>query len=388
MNRLPAGVAEAGAGRSEPTYVYDLDELDRRCDALESIPVTRKRIHFATMANDHPGVLSRVRDRGHGVFVNSPAHLQLALDVGFDPERVVYAATNMTAAELQDRGDASVGLVLDSLGQVELLGAVDSVRQIALRVDVGSALDGGPFGPDGRYRFGLLPSELPRALRVSRELGVSITGAHAYFGTDFTSPDSLLRGLERLCDVSESLPDCAYVDVAGGFGIGDDGEFDLAGYGAGAAAILASHRRRTGVELELVLEPGRYVAASCGYFFVTVTDVKRRADRTFVGTNGSVAIFPRPLIYPDRASHPCAVLGANGRAPHALPVYVCGNSTYSRDFLGSNLRLPLPQLGERLVFGYAGAYCRSMITRFLGMADPVEVVLGAVHAPTPAALAG
>jgi diaminopimelate decarboxylase len=57
------------------------------------------------------------------------------------------------------------------------------------------------------------------------------------------------------------------------------------------------------------------------------------------------------------------------------PVDVCGNSTYSRDFLARGVRMPLPSIGDKLAFLDAGAYCRSMITEFLGKDRPNEIVL-------------
>lgn len=383
---VPPPVVEIGTRSTRPTYVYELDALDRRCEALEALPVAPKSIFFATMANDHPAILERMRDRDLGVFVNSPRHLELALSLGFEPDRIVYAATNMLAQELEACVDAGVRLVLDSIGQIELLGDVRPGLDIGLRVDVGSALEGERLEANPLYRFGVLPPELPTAAGRARALGLRIRGVHAYFGTDLSTPTTLLEGLDRLCTVAARLPDVTYVDVAGGLGAGTRTSFDVEAYGRGADEILARHARRLGRRLELVIEPGRYLAASCGYFFVTVTDLKERSDLTFVGTNGSVAIFPRPLLYPDRAFHPCAVVGERGdQRLHEKPIYVCGNSTYSRDFLGRDLRLPLPAVGDRLVFGNAGAYCRSMITEFLGIDRPDEIVLDTAPVPTPVA---
>lgn len=372
----PADVLEAGTRGTAPAYVYDLSELDRRCAALEELPVERKSICFATMANDHPAVLRRIRELGHGVFVNSPLHLELALAAGFDPEQIVYAATNMLPDELASCVGAGVRLVVDSIGQIEALAEAGGGGQdIGLRVDVGSAIEGDAIERNPLYRFGVEPWELAHAVRVARRAGIRITGVHAYFGTDLRSPDVLLDGLDRLCEAAALVPDIEFVDVAGGLGVGIGEEFDLDRYGRLAAGIIEVHERRLGRQIELVIEPGRYLAATCGWFFVTVVDVKERYDRTFAGTNGSVANFPRPLLYPDRAVHPCAIVGRELDCPHAKPLYVCGNSTYSRDFLARDVALPLPAPGDRLVFGQAGAYCRSMITEFLGKPRPGEVVL-------------
>src|SRR5260221_3036047 len=100
MMMLSPAVSTLGIAARCPTYIYDLAVLRRQIADLEAIPIVRKRIFFATMANDHPALLAEVRDCSHGVFVNSPRHLQLAIKSGFAPERIVYAASNMSSEEM------------------------------------------------------------------------------------------------------------------------------------------------------------------------------------------------------------------------------------------------------------------------------------------------
>jgi diaminopimelate decarboxylase len=204
-------------------------------------------------------------------------------------------------------------------------------------------------------------------------------------------PAVLLRGLEMLDRAAARIPDLRYLDVGGGFGVPDDlvaAEFDLAAYERGAEQIMRQRRRSTGRPVELYIEPGRYLAADCGYYFVKVVDVKRRPDRVFVGTNGSVAEFPRPLIYPDRARHPCELLsGRPVAAAHELPIFVCGNTTYSQDFLARGIALGLPRPGDTLVLHHAGAYGRSMVSRFLGRTMPAEALVDSQEDPATSELA-
>lgn len=377
--RIKQSVLDAGMSTPRPVYVYDLGELVRQCTRLEEMKLDSSAIFFATMANDHPRILETVRDRGHGVFVNSPRHLALAQQLGFASSKIVYAASNMLPEEMQACAQQGVHVILDSLGQVRtFIGIAERGTSFGVRVSVGSALDGNEIRDDPSYRFGLLPSELGEAVRLSSARGVRISGVHSYFGTDVMRPAVLLDGLSRLASVAERLPDLEYIDAGGGFGVSEglEAEFDIQGYAHGAAIILRQAEKRMGRRLKFLLEPGRYLVARCGYFFARVVDVKQRADRVFVGTNGSVAIFPRPLLHPERAAHPCELVGARQEeAAHPLPIYVCGNSTYSRDFLAREVRMPLPSPRDVLVFHKAGAYCRSMMTDFLGKDRPEEIVL-------------
>lgn len=383
QSAISVDIVNAGIEHTRPIYVYDLERLRARCRELEAIPVARKSIFFATMANDHPSILACIRDRGHGVFVNSPRHVRLVRELGFPPSRIVYAATNMMGEEMDLCLRMGVRLILDSLGQFRLFCELAKRgEEVGLRLSVGSALDGVDLWDDPSYRFGLVRDELPLAVAMARRYGVRIVGAHSYFGTDLTSAKLLADAMERLGQAAEVLPDLRYLDVGGGFGVtkrDDESGFNLEEYGRLAAQVIDRLEHHRGQPLDLVLEPGRYLSASCGFFFVKVIDVKERWDRVFVGTNGSVAIFPRPLMYPDRAVHPCEIIGNRGfQPPLERPVYICGNSTYSRDFLARDVRLALPEPGDTIVFHNAGAYCRSMITEFLGKDRPKEVVVSSV----------
>jgi diaminopimelate decarboxylase len=380
MTLAPA-IRSMGRTIRKPTYIYDLERLRGRCGAFAALPIPRKRVFFASMANDHPGVLGVIKDAGHGIFVNSPRHLQLGLTVGFARDRILYAASNMTTDEMELCLGHGIHVVLDSVSQTgQFSRLAPPGTEIGLRVNVGSALDRSRIRFDPGYRFGILPEELPAALSAAAGGGVRIVGIHSYFGTDLLDETILLDGVRRLGAIGSELPDLRYIDGGGGFGVPDTPErpeFDLAAYGRGAAEVLADCERRLGRDLTLYIEPGRYLVADCGFFFAKVVDRKLRADRVFVGTNASVSIFPRPLLHPDTARHPCGALdGDPGAAHHPQPITLCGNSTYSRDFLARDIRMPLPEVGDTLVFHNAGAYCRSMITDFLGKDRPEEIFVG------------
>src|SRR5689334_19709976 len=121
------------------------------------------------------------------------------------------------------------------------------------------------------------------------------------------------------------LPDLEYVDAGGGFGISDRSpnlQFDLALYGRCAAKIMTALEARLGHRVTLIIEPGRWLAAPIGWFFARVVDVKMRPDRIFAGLNASVAQFPRLLVYPEKARHPCEIVDADDRPDASQPVWL------------------------------------------------------------------
>ena len=65
------------------------------------------------------------------------------------------------------------------------------------------------------------------------------------------------------------------------------------------------------------------------------------------------------------------------------PIWISGNSThsYSRDFLARSIALIVPEIGDLIAFHHAGAYCRSMVTRFLGNAAEIAINTTAHQVP-------
>jgi diaminopimelate decarboxylase len=54
---------------------------------------------------------------------------------------------------------------------------------------------------------------------------------------------------------------------------------------------------------------------------------------------------------------------------------VCGNTTYSRDYLGKNCQLPALAIGEIVAILDVGAYGYAMSSHFLHRPRPAEVLL-------------
>ncbi|WP_233258500.1 hypothetical protein [[Phormidium] sp. ETS-05] len=59
------------------------------------------------------------------------------------------------------------------------------------------------------------------------------------------------------------------------------------------------------------------------------------------------------------------------------PTDVCGNTTYSRDYLGRNCLLPALQEGDIIAILDTGAYGYAMSSHFLHRPRPAEVLITA-----------
>ncbi|MBD1558983.1 hypothetical protein HC752_18770 [Vibrio sp. S9_S30] len=73
-------------------YFYSESLIQKNINQFKSVPYPHLGIHFASMANDNPTLLKMLESNGFGIFVNSRKHMQLALDCGFSPNRIIFPA--------------------------------------------------------------------------------------------------------------------------------------------------------------------------------------------------------------------------------------------------------------------------------------------------------
>jgi diaminopimelate decarboxylase len=107
----------------------------------------------------------------------------------------------------------------------------------------------------------------------------------------------------------------------------------------------------------LVAEPGRWLVAPAGTFLTRVLYVKDVPGARVAVCDGGMNDLIRPSLY--GAHHPIEVVDVEaGRLFGAVDVV--GPVCESGDFFARGRDLPLPEPGDLLAIGYAGAYGRVM----------------------------
>jgi diaminopimelate decarboxylase len=369
---IAAAVEEYGT----PCYLYDEELIRRNARRFTELAYPEKKVHCASMANNNPHLLRELRDLGMGVFVNSTKHLKLAMDCGFGTDEIIYTSTGVRKADLELIVELGVMVNIDSLGQLELYGSVNPGGTCGIRLNIDENSLGNVF-IGSESRIGLMENELELALKIADKYRLTIAGTHVYLGTNIVSLDTMMQGVERTLELSNTFPDLTYVDLGGGFPVSeyDIEEFDYAKYDEKISAQFARYSEQRGRTIKLILEPGRALFGDTAVFCTSVLDVKERPDRDLICVDSSATLMPRSLFYGEY--HQVAALGKEGEANSGKPADVVGSTTYSRDFLAKQAALPPLRTGDVLVFQNAGSYCYSMITRFLGQDEPCEVL---VHA--------
>lgn len=364
-----------------PFYIYDVRELRKEHrEFCAAFPHPWFQLYFATMANDRHVVLEELATLGLGACVNSVAHLDLALKHGFPPEKIQYSSTGISPSDMELLLSQDIHVNIDSLQQLEQWKSLGGVTA-GLRVNAAELSHDRP-----KDRIGMSLSDLASARALSNEWGLKISGLHVYIGTNLKSHEQLVPTVTHLFKLAETFPELEFVNLGGGVGVNyhhTGSDFDLHAYGLAVSTCQRQLSRHLGRNINVIVEPGRKMTASCGKLVARITGWKFLHNCRYVSVDASVAIFPRPLFHPGVShkiwllpSAPVSDLGAMTEAA------VVGQTTFSGDILGVTHLPENLSVGDLLVFDDAGSYSQSMETRFLGQPPPGLIIIdihGIVH---------
>lgn len=350
----------------DPFYLYDETIIQGNITRFKSIQYKDTLIHFASMANDNPTLLKILHDSGIGLFVNSRKHLVLGEKIGFNKDKIIFASTGITESMMKILIDKQVQVNIDSINQLELYGKLNPNGRVGVRLNIDEKSKNNIF-TGLESRIGILESELSELFNIAKKYNLHLNGVHVYLGTDVTSLDDLLLGVNKTVELSNNFIDLEFIDFGGGFPLHSD-KFDFPTYNTEITKIMNDVSASRNRSIKLVLEPGRAVFGNAGSFYSQVTDIKERPDRYIVCVNASASMIPRAMFYEDY--NPVVALTSD--KIFDKKVDITGNTTYSRDFLAKNIEMNRVNIGDWIRLDDAGSYCYSMITQFLGQDTPYE----------------
>ncbi|GAA2468166.1 type III PLP-dependent enzyme [Streptomyces macrosporus] len=388
--RLRRRLLELAEGR-EPVsaYLYDGEVAAGRARALRAALPEWAAVHYAVKANSFPGVVRALAPHVDGFEVASRAELELALAalrekgeggspassaapapggpvpvVAAGPAKSVPVLTALVRAGVEAI-NAESPLELHRISRIAV--AEGTTARVALRVNPADIPVTGSLRMGGApSQFGVPEPDVPEVLREALRLpGLDVTGFHIHAASNNLDADSQAAYLRWCVEWSvraarEHGVELRHVDIGGGIGVAFEelaGEesFDVARFGELAGRVEPPPGVR------VVLEPGRFLVADCGWYAAEVTDVKHSYGAVFVVLRGGINHFQLPTSWD--LVHNIAVLPVE-RWPEGLPrpeaadarVTVVGELCTPEDTLVRDVRVDRVRAGDLVVFPYAGSY--------------------------------
>jgi diaminopimelate decarboxylase len=374
------GVELAGLARQfgTPLYVYDGEKIVSQVKTLqEAFSAVPLKIKYATKALSNINVLKLIRKAGAGIDAVSIEEVKLGLLAGYSPSEIMYTPSGVGFDEIQEAVSLGIMINLDSLPLMEQFGktyggTLDACIRINPHIMAGGNLKISVGHKESK--FGISIEQLPLILDLVEKYGLHIVGLHIHTGSDILDAEVFLKGGNVLFEAALKFPDLKFLDFGGGFKVAykpNDIATDVMQVGKAVGEAFQAFCKSYGRQLELWLEPGKFLVSEAGYLLVRTTVVKETPTVTFVGVDSGLNHLIRPMMYD--AYHSVfnlnGVPGGSKRKYHVVG-YICETDT-----IASHRELEEVKEGDLLVIKNAGAYGYSMASNYNSRLRPPEVLI-------------
>ena len=371
-----------------PLYAYDLAVVERELRRLRDALPGGISILYSVKANPLLALLHFLARRGCGAEVASAGELEAALRAGFPPRRIFFAGPGKRREEhLAALGAGIRAIHVESRGEGERLAGIAGKGSIPVGLRVNPAAPprgGGMRMGGGPQPFGWDEEELEEALAFLEGTGrLRTIGLHANPATQVLSAPDLTALHGRLFGLASRAADLLgrpleYLDLGGGLGVPlheKEKDLDMEALGRALERLAGEAGEAVG---EIVLEPGRFLAARSGVFLARVVDVKISRGRRFLVLDGGMtsnALAAGTMGNVFRRNLPVGAASALD-APPLDEAVLTGPLCTPLDTLARDVPFPEVRPGDLVAFFRCGAYAfTASHLAFLSHPVPPEVVI-------------
>ena len=373
-------IQEISAKIGTPFYLYSYATLKRHLEAFnaafEDVP---KLICFSAKANSNLAVLKIFADMGCGLDIVSGGELYRGLKAGFSPDRIVYSGVGKRSDEIDYALETGILMFnVESLVELELInhraGALKKRAPVAIRVNPDVNPQTHPYISTGlkKNKFGINSEAAFESYRLAGSLNhLDVIGIDCHIGSQITETkpfESALLSLKSLInELKEMGTDIKYLDMGGGLGItyADETPPPLSEY---AATIT---QQLKGMDIELILEPGRVLVGNAGILVTKVLYRKSNEVKNFVIVDAGMNDLLRPTLY--NAFH--AIEPVVNSKESLIVADVVGPICESSDFLAVDRSICDVDSGDLLAVMSAGAYGYVMSSNYCSRPRVAEVMV-------------
>jgi len=366
-----------------PLYIYDGEKITAQVKTLqEAFSAAPLKIKYATKALSNINILKLIRKAGAGVDAVSIEEVKLCMLAGYTASEIMYTPSGVSFEEIQEAVGMGIMINLDSLPLMEQFGEVyGNSAPACIRINPHIMAGGNLKISTGHSesKFGISIEQLPLILAAVSKYKLQIVGLHIHTGSDILDAEVFLKGGNVLFEAAMQFSDLKFLDFGGGFKVAykpNDISTDVMEVGRKVGEAFQDFCKRYGRQLELWLEPGKFLVSEAGYLLVKATVVKESPTVTFVGVDTGLNHLIRPMMY-DAYHGLYNLSNPDGKkVKYNVVGYICETDT-----LAAHRELNETKIGDLLVIKNAGAYGYSMASNYNSRLRPAEVMIlnGTAH---------
>lgn len=364
-----------------PLYIYSRATLERHWHAFDSALGEHPHlICYAVKANSNIGILNVMAKLGSGFDIVSQGELERVLAAGGEASKVVFSGVAKSRAEIMRALEVGIRCFnVESIAELhhinQIAGEMGKVAPISLRVNPDVDAHTHPYISTGlkENKFGVSVDEAREVYKLAATLlHVKITGMDCHIGSQLTELQPFLDATDRLIRLMEQLKEdgitLKHLDLGGGLGVTytDETPPHPSDY---ATALL--NKLKDYEDLEIILEPGRAIAANAGILVAKVQYLKSNESHNFAITDTGMNDMIRPALYEAYMN----IIEIDRTLEREKAIYdVVGPVCETSDFLGKQRELAIAE-GDYIAQRSAGAYGASMSSNYNSRPRTAEVLV-------------
>src|SRR5919106_907558 len=366
-------------------YVYSLATMKRHFrvfdQAFSKVPHI---VCFSVKANSNIALLRTFVKEGGGFDIVSGGELFRALTAGADPKKNIFSGVGKKKDEIEYALKSQI-LMFNVESEDELVALNEIARAlgkkapISIRVNPDVDPQTHPYISTGmkKAKFGV---EIKKSLETYKKAAalpnVEVVGVDCHIGSRLTSLSPFVDALARVREYLDRVlvgslekegAQIRYLDLGGGLGINYNDETPPQPEEYARAIIEGLE----GLDVTLILEPGRVIVGNAGILITEVQYLKETDDKKFVIVDGGMNDLIRPALYGSYQEIRPVVESKGDR----IIADIVGPICESGDFFARDREIARPQRGDLLAVMSAGAYGFTMASNYNSHPKAPEVLV-------------
>ena len=354
-----------------PIYVFDIDKLKQRIKFLRENLTKRLELCYAIKANTF--IVKEINDDVDRFEVCSPGEYSICEEANITPEKIVISGVYKTPSviDYMITNNSKIGrYTVESIEQLNLLEELSKKHNVTLKVLL--RLTSG-------NQFGINEEDIENIIsKKDSYTNLYFEGIQYFSGTQKRTNKRLQKEIDYIDEFLLKLQEkYSYVADELEFGTGfpvhyfQGEEFDEVEFLKEFSNGIDNMKYKG----KIVIELGRSIAASCGYYITKVVDKKTNKGQNYAILDGGIhhlvyygqtmaMKFPHLEIYPARNAE-------NTEYWNLMGSLCTINDIIIKQYPVKNL-----QIGDSFIFKNTGAYCMTEgISLFLSRELPQVALL-------------
>ncbi|MDK1023051.1 MAG: diaminopimelate decarboxylase [Gammaproteobacteria bacterium] len=370
---------QLAADYGTPCYVYSRAALETNYNNFQSAFHNQQHmICYSVKANSNIAVLNLLARLGSGFDIVSGGELERVLRAGGDPGKIVFSGVGKLPDEIQRALEVGIRCFnVESEAELLLIhniaAAKNMLAPVSLRVNPDVDPQTHAYIATGlrENKFGISGERILETYRVAEDLAhIEIVGVDCHIGSQLTDLGPFQEALKTCLEIVDTLAadgiSIQHIDMGGGLGVRyrEETPPTIEEYAA-AIKQMIGHRN-----MELIFEPGRYIAANAGILLTRISYLKDNDLKHFAIVDAAMNDLLRPSLY-NAWQNVIATVQSN-QTPGVYDIVgpVCETS----DFLAKERSLAI-QSGDLLAIESCGAYGFVMSSNYNSRNRAPEIIV-------------